>query len=1174
MDQWMQYPYLEILFSSSLLVGGLIGVILLISKSPSGRWLGFLVSAYLLSIVLQLGESETLIAASLAIIPVAFYLYIRAFFFQKNRTSFIHLLSIVAPLILGFLLTEFDLTEFDWIVWTICLCVIGIYSVLVLRLLIYESKTRGFSYFQNPGSRISWLRSFVLLHVLMLILLIIQLPTVPSIWYVIIYSWILYQLFKESSFLSPIPIGNKYKKSTLTPDFKSSIIERLDQLMGEEHFYRRDDASLSVLADELSASTHHLSQVLNESLKISFQDLLARFRVREACRLLRDDKHSQVKIENIATQVGYNSKSAFNTAFKKRTGLTPSEYREAKDVRTYGEERLSERKALQNNEGGLHLNHVFNLKMKSGMIQHFFKIFGRNVKRNGLFSFLNVLGLTVGFTCSILIYFFLQEELSYDQSIPDSIRIYRIAWNSDNPQTRTPHPMAQAMVRDFPEVEKAVSLSPWYGPGLSKDLVRVKNPITNVMFEEPDFFFADSTFFKVFQLNILEGDEDALSKPFSLVITQTMATKYFGDSSAVGRELRLNDMPIAVTAVVEPMPENAHFHFNAIIPYITLKQINPNDSWMTWADYGHFNYLKLKPGAEADKLEAKIPEWIPTYLDWWEERRESFEATGTGFILQPIQSIHLHSHLRWELENNGNILYVYILSGTLAFLILIVTINYINLTTAKSIERAKEVGVRKTLGAVSGNLTFQFYLESFLFCLIALALSLGLSFLLMDSFNYLSGKSFDVSKLFAFDFLYKAFLFCLVIGLLAGFYPALTISSFRPTEVLKGKMTTSGRGVRLRSVLVIFQFTISAILISGSLIIYRQIDFMKEKDLGFDQEAIISLNIPVSIEIGGIDLLKVRNVKQQIKEISGVNEVSMLSSAPGGQFNQHAYYSPQDPDNRVDASEVMVDYDFEKVLNLEVVAGRSFDRSYPSDSVSGFVINEVTAQLLNLEKPVGKKLIWVGNDEELEGTIVGVVKDFHYRSLHENIQPLVMSLQPLGAGEMLVKMEGNQFGQIINEIEPIYEQLGSELPFEYRFLDKELTSLYDQEERTLSIFSVFSIVALILASLGLLGMAIAILNQRIKEVGMRKILGATSGQIMGMILGQFAKLVAIAALIGLPLSYFMMQSWITEFSYRVPFGAMPFIWSLVVLLGVAMLSVISAVTRITYSNPVDALRYE
>jgi putative ABC transport system permease protein len=1167
-EDFQQIPWGVVLPLLVSFLGGIFGCVLLLMKFPAARHLGKLLLGYAFLIIPIYSSEFPINEWQIAILVAVFlFLYARAFFTQKNRISYVHLIPVIVSVAL--LITS---VLIDRIVASV---IIVVYGVLLLRLLNQEANQRGIQWFSNPGSRLTWFRNFITINSIGLLFLLSGLTSLYLLsgYVLVILVFVVYQAFKESEFLTPIPIGNKYQKSTLTPQIKAAVLDKIEGVMAAE-FYLRDDASLTNLAKELGVTIHHLSQVLNESLKISFQDLIARYRIRRACKILRDEEYEQVKIESVAAMVGYNSKSAFNTAFKRRTGLTPSEYRDKKEVLIYGEERLSERKGPLNKDRRFSLNHVFNLKIKSGMIQHFFKIFGRNVKRNGLFSFLNVLGLTVGFTCSILIYLFLEEELSYDQSIPDSERIYRVAWNSDNPQTRTPHPMAQAMVKDFPEVEEAVSISPWYGPGLSKDLVRVKNPKTNVVFGETDFFFADSTFFDVFQLSILEGDEEALSTPFSLVITQDMATKYFGDSSAIGRELLINDMPIAVTTVVEPMPKNAHFHFNAIMPYVTLKQINPNDSWLTWADYGHFNYLKLKPGANAEKLESKIPDWIPTYLAWWNERREEFEATGTGFILQSIQSIHLHSHLRWELENNGNILYVYILAGTLAFLLLIVTINYINLTTAKSIERAKEVGVRKTLGAVSRNLTAQFYLESFLFCLVAFLLSYILAYLLMDSFNYLSGKRFDVSKLVEFGFISKAILFCIVIALLAGFYPAITISSFQPTEVLKGKLTTNGKGVRLRSALVIFQFTISAILISGSLIIYQQIDFMKEKDLGFDQDAIISLSIPASIEMGGIDLNKVRNLQEQIEAIKGVHLTSLVSNVPGGQFNQHAYYAPMDPNNRVDASEWMVDYGFEKVLNLEVVDGRAFDRTYSSDSVAGFMINKVTAQLLNLENPVGEKLIWVGNDEEFEGTIVGVVNDFHYRSLHESIQPLVIALQPLGAAEILVKMEGEEFSQIINSIKPLYEQMGSELPFEYHFLDDELAALYEQEERTLSIFSIFSMVALVLASLGLLGMAIATLNQRIKEVGMRKILGATSGQIMGMILGQFVRLVIVAIIIGLPLSYVLMEGWIAEFSYQAPVGIMPFISAVAILLLVAIISVISAVAKITYANPVEALRYE
>ncbi len=1139
-------------------------------KFPAARQLGKLVLAYSFLLITLLEPS--LIVSQwqvVALIALFLYLYTRAFFSQKSRLSFFHLIPVVISV--GLFLTPLLI---DRIVGSV---IVVTYGILLLRQVETETKQRGIQWFVNPGSRLSWFRNFITLNLIGLLLIISGFTDLYFITglVLLVLLFIVYQAFKESDFLTPIPIGNKYQKSTLTPEIKSSIIGKLDKVMREERFYRRDDASLTALAELLGVTNHHLSQVLNDSLKISFQDLIARFRVREACMLLRDESNDQVKIENIATQVGYNSKSAFNTAFKRRTGLTPSEYRESKGVLIYGEEHLSEGKEPSNGGRSFSLNHVFKLKITSGMIQHFFKIFSRNVKRNGLFSFLNVLGLTVGFTCSILIYLYVQDELSYDRSLPDSDRIYRIAWMSDNPQTRTPHPMAQAMVADFPEVEAAVTLSPWYGPGLSRDKIRVKNVKTNVVFEEPDFYFGDSTFLDIFQLKVLEGDEDALSKPWSLVISEPMAKKYFGDSSAIGQELSMNGMLTEVSAVVEPMPEHSHFHFNAIIPYVTLKQINPESNWMTWADFGHFNYIKLKAGADPEELEAKMPEWGLEYIHVDDAMREIILSMEERFELQPISSIHLNSHLRWELENNGNILYIYILMIILAFLILIAAINYTNLTTAKSVERAKEIGVRKTLGATSKKLSGQFYMESIVFALIALGLSLLLAILLLEGFNSISGKQFQVSDIFNSSFLVKAVLIGMSVGLLAGFYPAVALSSFKPTEVLKGKLTTSSRGVRLRSALVVLQFTISAILICGSLIVYNQIQFMKDKDLGFDQDALISLNVPISVEKGGVDLEALRTTQTQLEGISGVKFTTLASSVPGGQFNQHGYFLRDHPENRVDASELMVDYGIEKVLGLEVVKGRIFDKTFKGDSVGGVVINEAFANQLNVENPVGKTLVQDASGREFESQIIGVIRDFHFQSLHQEIQPLLLAVQPLGAGNILVKLEGHQFGQTIEQIETVYNaNIESELPFEYHFLDEELASLYAQEEQTLSIFSIFSIIALILASLGLLGMAIAILNQRIKEVGMRKILGASSRQIMGMILGQFVRLVGIALVIGLPLSYLLMQGWMAEFSYRAPLGIMPFVGAILVLVCVTFFSVISAVTKISMSNPVEALRYE
>ena len=1171
MDQWLTFQWTDTFTMSLIVIGGLSGFLLLLSKYPSGRWLGLLTLAYLALLISIRFASDAFIPVFIVPVAVSFFLYSNSFFFQKRRLHPVHLTPVAVAVSVLFAFSDLSL------IWVAAgLLSVG-YVFNTFRLMYRESKSRGFSYFVNPGSRISWFRNFAAFNFLFLFVSFLDTDIlIFTLFYMFFLGQIFYQIISESAFFAPIPIGNKYKKSTLNPAIKSAILDKLETLMDEGKFYQRDDASLTKLAEELGATTHHLSQVLNESLMISFQDLLARYRVREACKILRDENNKQLKIENVAAKVGYNSKSAFNTAFKKRTGLTPSEYREAKNVRTYGEERLTERKVPGSAKANVSLNHVFNLKIKQGMILNFLKVFLRNLKRNSLFSLINVFGLTVGFVCSIFIYLFITEELSYDTEIPEYNRINRIVWLGDNPQTRTPHPMAQALVQDWPEVEAAVSISPWYGPGLSKEEIRVKNPKNNVVFEEPDFFFADSTFFDVFDIEILEGDKDALSKPFSLIITEEMAGKYFGDSSAIGRQLELNDMPVAVSTVVKGMPENSHFHFNAMIPYMTIKKLNPLDKWMEWVDFGHFNYIKLQEGANPEEVQTRIPEWVISYLDWNEENTEGLlDGTIGYFGVQPIKDIHLHSHLRWELENNGNILYVYILTATLIFLLAIVCINYVNLTTSKSLERAREVGVRKTLGAISTNLTLQFYLESVIFCFVAFLFSLGISRLFIDGFNSLSGKDFSADAIFNSAFLLKSFGVMFAIGLIAGFYPAGILASFRPSEVLKGKLTSSSKGIKMRSVLVILQFTVSAILIAGSLIIFRQIDYMKSKELGFDKEAVISFNIPQSIEAGGIDLPRIYSVREQIESIPGVRETSMVSNLPGGQFNQHPAFALKNPENRVDFAEMMVDFDFEEVLGLEILEGRKFDASYSGDSAKlSFIINEIAAQELSLDNPVGERFAWEANDSIYEGTIIGVVKDFHYKSMHNEIQPLFIIMRPSAAGHVIIKLDGNNFSQILTETERIYGQLNSQVPFEYFFLDQQLAELYETEVKTLTVFSVFTIIAVFLACIGLLGIAIATLNQRIKEVGMRKILGASSFQIMQMVLGQFVRLIAIALFIGLPISYLLMQSWVQEFSYRASFGIMPFLWAGIALIAVALLSVSSAVMRISFSNPAESLRYE
>ncbi|WP_421868985.1 ABC transporter permease [Marinoscillum sp.] len=1167
----------EILALSTLLQGVLLILLLAFNKYPSSRALSFVLASqcsflclFLLGNELSEAITGTLLLASI----IAIWRYIKVFFTQNTRTSFLPFLTLLITIPL------FVFSEAIGRAGVAIILSITIITFLVIsnKLFVQEGKSRGISWSINPGARLSWLKWFYRYQVLTVGSGLLTLAGLLPVWsftltlLLEIYV-ILFQLVKESDFMAPLPAGTKYQKSTLTSAQKAHILNRLDALV-QDKFYLESTISLSTLAESLQSTTHHLSQVLNESRRQSFQELITTYRVREAKQLLKSEQHQHTKIESIANMVGYNSKSAFNTAFKKQTGLTPSEFRESKDVLTYRDERLPDRKRRSSRSLLRDLIHGFNTT-SSIMISNFIKVFIRRFNRNKLFSLINLFGLTVGFTCSILIYLFIQEHSSYDTELPDSQDIYRIAWMNDNPQTRTPHPMAPALKNDFPEVVAATSISPMYGPGLTRQAVRVENLEENIHFLERDFFYVDSTFLDVFQLEVILGDEDALSQPFNLIISESTAQRYFGDTNPIGKELTMDDWSIAVAAVVKDMPKKSHFHFTGLISYVTLKAIGPDNPWFTWKDFGHFNYIRTRKDVDYKVFESKIPKWIVEYLPWSETQKEWLLSGDAKFELQPIQDIHLQSHLRWELENNANILYIYILTGAMSFILLIVCINYINLTTAKSIERAREVGVRKTLGALSSSLTRQFYLESLVFCLIAAVLAFGLSIILLPFFNHLTQLEFTIKSLFEADFLLHTCLAVMVISLLSGLYPALVMDKFKPVDVLKGKLTASFHGRRLRNALVIFQFFVSAILIIASLIIMKQLDYMKTKELGFDQDALISIRIFPSVEIGGINVDQVRSLGTTLKNIPGVKEVSGVSNLPGGQFNQLTLFQTNQPEERIDASQLGVDYGGLEVLGLSMDQGRTFNRSMDSDTLDNhFIINQKAADQLNLDEPIGTSITWEQGGRTGQGIIVGVTRDFHFQSLHSSIQPLIMYLDPYDVNHMLVRLEGNQFQQTLNQINKVYTERIAAAPFAYEFLDSQLEELYKDEVRTLNIFTIFTSIALILACIGLLGLAIALLNQSVKEIGIRKIMGARSRDIFVMVLGQFLKLIGIALVFGLPAGYFIMQRWIQEFSYQTSIGVLPFLLSAACLSIIAILSVSVIIMKIARTNPAETLRHE
>ena len=555
------------------------------------------------------------------------------------------------------------------------------------------------------------------------------------------------------------------------------------------------------------------------------------------------------------------------------------------------------------------------------MYRSYFKFALRGMWRQKAGTAFNLLGLILAFTVCGLIYLHVQQEVSYDNFHDRSEDIYRVAWMNENPQTRTPHPMAQAMVNDLPEVESAVSISPIYGPGLTKQTIKLTLEKENISFNEPDGFFVDSTFFDVFDFKFLEGNpETALNTSWGVILSKSTAERYFGDKPAIGNRLSfdINTDMLEVVGVVEDAPANSHFHYNFLISYVSLKSLGFNDPWMSWGDFGHFNYVKLKAGSTEVAVEAKIPNWISTYLDWPEEGLEDLIQGIDRFDLQPITSIHLNSNIRWELEANSSYTYLFIYGVSGLFILLISVINFVNLSTARSAQRLKEVGVKKAIGAKKSELLSQFVFETILTTYLSLGLSLLVIYNLEAQFNNLVKGQIDVSQILTANSLIFLIAVGTITALIAAVYPSIYLNAQKPGDILKGLTGTKIGGAKVRNTLLGIQLVAAIVMISGSLIINGQINYLKNKDLGFRQD-----------QIAYIALADYENKSEVIKnnmlKISGVESIAALSNVPGGQFNQHPIYLEDAPDNQVDASEIFLDDDAMNVLGLEVIDGRMLD---------------------------------------------------------------------------------------------------------------------------------------------------------------------------------------------------------------------------------------------------------
>jgi putative ABC transport system permease protein len=805
------------------------------------------------------------------------------------------------------------------------------------------------------------------------------------------------------------------------------------------------------------------------------------------------------------------------------------------------------------------------------LIKNYLILAFRNIIKRKLYSIINIVGLAVGLAVVILISLFLSDELSYDKFHKDANNIYRIAWMAGDPQTRTPHPMAQAMVRDFPEIEKAVSLTPLWGPGLTVRTFSIKVAGKPTWHEEKSILGVDSTFFDVFSFNLIKGNKATILRNVGgVLISQRMAEKYFQDEDPIGRQLALDteEQLLMVEGVFENVPDNSHFHFDFLISYVTLKAFEREESeFYKWADFGHFNYIQLSDKSDPTILESKLMNWAGGYLDWNEQDIKELKAANNHFGLQPIKDIHLKSSLRWELESNGNIEYIYIMSAAAIFILLIAIFNFMNLSIAKSMERASEVGIRKSFGAERTQLYFQFLGESILLSIFALIVAGVLVEAILPSFNFYTSKNLvlSISDPVIFTILLGG---TVLVGILAGVFPAAYLSGMKPALILKGKFSNSAKGQMLRKVLVILQFAISMFLIAGSWSIISQLNFLKNKDLGFDKEEIIVLPLN-SQELR--DRFEI--VQAELKKIESIKNVSAASNIPGKQFNQNPVFLKSNPDNRVYMSECFVEYEFFSTLGIKLTKGRYFDKNRPADVRNTFIINESAAIALSLEQPVGEEIILEADGRLIEGEIIGVVKDFNYISLHQPIRPMAMLLVP-AYNHLLIKLDTRNFEQTIAALESTMVSLDNRFVFDYEFLDDTLSAQYQNEESMSVVFGSFAVLAIIIACLGLGGLAAINFSFRKKEVGIKKVLGASARTLVFNLLKEYTVIVLISIVISAPFYWLIISNWLQNFTYRIPLNPLAFLSAGLLLLVVSWLT-LSYLTFVTIkANPIKALKEE
>jgi len=800
------------------------------------------------------------------------------------------------------------------------------------------------------------------------------------------------------------------------------------------------------------------------------------------------------------------------------------------------------------------------------MFRNYLKVALRNIIRHKGYSIIHVVGLAIGMTCCILILLWVQDELSYDRYHQKADRIYRLCLDANiGTQLWAPvamAPAAPAMIEEFPEVVNAARI---VKPERASVTYQGKT------FQEQDVGYADNSIFDIFTFPLVSGDpQTALTTPYSVVITEEMAEKYFGDQEPVGKILRLDDeADFTVTGVVKNVPGNSHFSFNMLRSLETVARENPQlmEAWITVRFY---TYLLLAENSDHQQLEQKFAAFVDRHMG------DFLNPIGgtVKLFLQPLTRIHLYSDFGGDLSAAGDITNVYLFSAIALFVLLIACFNFVNLATARSATRAREVGMRKALGAGRGKLMAQFLGESLIYSFISIALACILLEMALPLFNSVAQRELSLNY-FQRPWLIPGLLgLALVVGLLAGCYPAFFLSSFKPVRVLKGTWSASASGSGFRRALVVAQFVISIALIVGTITIYNQVDFMRDKKLGFDKEHVLvipGMNQAVRQSYPSI--------RDELAIIPGVKAVGGSSLVPGRGITKSIFFPEGFSESQPQTMDyLLVDPDYIPTMGMEIAAGRNFSAHLATDSSESAIINQTAARRFGWDNPIGRtfRLPRLPGDEgePLIVTVIGVVKDFHMTSLHHKIEPQIIFYDMSGVTNISVRIAPENIIHTMDLLKEEWNKINPQRPFDYFFMDESFDSQYRAEERLGTITFYFSVLAIFIGCLGLFGMSSHTVEQRTKEIGVRKVLGATIAGIVLLLSKEFTRWVAVANIIAWPAAYLLADRWLESFAYRISISWTTFVLAGFLALSIALITVSFQAIRAALANPVETLRYE